>query len=101
MNYKEMVKIIAKDGNEVAKGNIIAREMCHLIDSILDYNYAVDNYIGDGTVIEDKRNQIKNKIALVVTDLDIYMEQLGLTEGVEKKTIKRLEKLTKRVTERN
>lgn len=101
MNYKEMVKVIAEDGNEATKGNIVVREMCHLIDSILDYNYAVDNYVGDGTVIEDKRNQIKNKMTLVVTDLDIYMEQLGLTEEVEKKTIKRLEKLTKRVTERN
>lgn len=101
MNYKEMVKVIAEDGNEATKGNIVVREMCHLIDSILDYNYAVDNYVGDGTVIEDKRNQIKNKMTLVVTDFDIYMEQLGLTEEVEKKTIKRLEKLTKRVTERN
>ena len=98
MKYEEMVKIVA-NGQRTAfeRGDVIIREMCGLIDSILDYRYAGEHYNGDGTALEDKKNLIKKNLVLVTTDLDIYMEQLGITEEVKNKATKRLEKIAKRV----
>ena len=95
MDYKEMIKVIAEDGRSIEdRSNIVIREMCRLIGDICDYDYTVNHYKGDGTAVEDKRNQIKNSLALVMSDLDIYAEQLGITTGVKDKAYKRLKKLT-------
>lgn len=94
--YKEMIKALANDGRSAEdRSNVIIREICRLTSDICDYNYAVGHYKGNGTVIEDKQNQIKNSLALVLSDLSIYAEQLGITEDVETKVKKRLEKLNK------
>lgn len=98
MKYMDMVKTIA-NGERTAfeRGDIIIRELCRLTEDILNYRYAGEHYDGNGNALEDMRNRIKKDLALVKTDLDIYMEQLGITEDVEDKATKRLEKLVKRM----
>ena len=42
--------------------------------------------------IEDKKNSVKNSLTLVMSDLDIYTEQLGLTDKVRDKMEARINK---------
>ena len=96
--YNELVKKIANDKRtSFERGDILVREMCQLIDKIMNYRYTAEHYDGTGNALEDMRNRIKKDLTLVKTDLDIYMEQLGVTEDVEDKATKRLEKLVKRM----
>lgn len=98
MKYMDMVKTIA-NGERTAfeRGDIIIRELCRLTEDILDYRYAGEHYDGNGTVLDDKRNQIKKSLVLVKSDLDVYMEQLGITDEVKDKSNKRLEKITNKI----
>ena len=93
-----MVKTIA-DGDRTVfeRGDIVIRELCKLTENILDYRYAGEHYDGDGTVLEDKKNKIKKTLVLVKSDLDVYMEQLGITDEVRDNTAKRLDKITKKI----
>lgn len=96
--YEELVKVVANSNrSEKERGEILVREIAQLIDKILNYNYTVEHYDGDGTAISDRRNEVKNAIALVKSDLDVYTEQLGLTEVVDKKVADRLEAISKRI----
>jgi hypothetical protein len=94
MKYENMVKIIADSNRtQFERGDILIKEMNRLSTDILDYRYAAEHYNGEGTVIEDKRNQIKNSLVLIKSDLDIYIEQMGMTETVNNKSSKRLSKI--------
>ena len=98
MKYMDMIKKIA-NGERTAfeRGDIIIRELCRLTEDILDYRYAGEHYNGDGTVLDDKRNQIKKSLVIVKSDLDVYMEQLGITDEVRDKSNKRLEKIANKI----
>lgn len=96
--YKDLVSKIA-DGSKTQfeRGDILIREFCRLAEDILDYRYAAEHYNGTGTLLDDKRNQIKNSLVLVKSDLDIYMEQMGITEVVNDKATKRLTRIVDRL----
>ena len=96
--YDELVKVVANSNRtERERGEILVREVAQLIDKILNYNYTVEHYDGKGTVIDDRRNEVKNAIVLVKSDLDVYIEQLGLTEVVNERTEDRLTAISKRI----
>lgn len=98
MRYENMVKVIAdSDRTQFERGDILIKEMNRLSSDILDYRYAAEHYSGDGTVLEDKRNQIKNSLVVIKSDLDVYMEQLGITEVVADKAAKRLDKIVSKM----
>ena len=99
MKYNEMVKKIA-DGNKTRfeRGEVIIKEMNKLSTDILDYKYAAEHCSDDyGTVVEDRKNHIKNSIIVLKSDLDVYIEQLGLTEVIDKKATERLDRLAKKM----
>lgn len=98
MKYKDMVKTVA-NGNKTQfeRGEIIIKEMNRLSTDILDYRYAAERCSGDyGTVLEDRKNHIKKALVVLKSDLDIYIEQLGLTEDITKKATERLDRLVER-----
>lgn len=98
MKYENMVKIMAKSNRtQFERADILIKEMSKLTIDLLDYRYAAEHYKGEGTAINDRKNQIKNSLVLVMTDIDIYMEQMGMTEEVKDKANKRLGKLVNKI----
>lgn len=96
--YKDMVRVIAdSDRTQFERADILIREMCKLTSDLLDYRYASEHYKGDGNVIDDRINAIKNSLALIVADVDIYMEQMNITKEVRDKAAKRMDKLVNKL----
>ena len=75
------------------QSNILLRNMGQLVSAICNYDYAVENYSGNGTVMEDRKNEVCKQLALVKYDLNAYIDDLGLTEEVNNKVEKRAKKL--------
>ncbi len=98
MKYKNMIKAVAdSDRTQFERADILIREMCKLTSDLLDYRYASEHYKGDGNVVDDRINTIKNSLSLVVTDIDIYMEQMNITKEVKDKAAKRMDKLVNKL----
>lgn len=98
MKYKNMIKAVANSNRtQFERADILIREMCKLISDLLDYRYTSEHYKGDGNVVDDRINAIKNSLALIVTDIDIYMEQMNITKEVRDKAAKRMDKLVNKL----
>ena len=98
MGYKEdVVKIANSDKTSFERGDIIIKEMNRLATNILDYRYAAEHYEGNGNVLEDTKNNVVNSLAILISDLDVYTEQLGVEDKIKYKTYKRIEKIAKKV----
>lgn len=97
MNYEEALEICANSDKTVeSRGELIIRDMCRMINDILDYKYALENYHGTGTVLEDKRNVIKKSLVLLESDLDIYKKMLGINEDIFTAKTKRVTKIAEK-----
>lgn len=97
MKYEEMIKVLANDGmSELDREDILIREMAKLVEDLLHYRY-VTTHDTKGTVVEDSKNLIKKSATLVETDLNVLIEQMGLTDDVRKRSRKRLDKLVDKV----
>lgn len=98
MKYENMVKLMADSNrSQFERADILIKEMSKLTMDLLDYRYTAEHYKGEGTAVNDRKNQIKNSLVLVMTDIDIYMEQMGITEEVKDKANKRLSKLVNKI----
>lgn len=98
MNYWDMVRKLAKSNKtETERGEILIKDMLRLVTDIIDYKHTKEYYKGDGTTIQDKKNSLRKSIILVMSDLDIYTEQMGFTESVKKKSSERLSKIIEKV----
>lgn len=98
MKYENMVKIMANSNRtQFERADVLIKEMSKLTMDLLDYRYTAEHYKGEGTVVDDRKNQIKNSLVLVMTDIDIYIEQMGMTEEVKDKANKRLGKLVNKI----
>lgn len=98
MDYRKAVKTMAKGDRDILeKGDVLIKEMCKLITEIMDYRYASVHYKSTkGTVMSDKVNQIRNATAVVVGDLEVYAESLGITDSVQSRKVKRIIKIAQR-----
>jgi len=96
MYVEAIKKLVDDDRTEVERGDIMIREMCRLTNDLLDYRYAVENYKGKGSALNDQVNTIANSIALLMSDLDIYAEYMGITDKVAQKKENRVIKLAKK-----
>lgn len=93
MKYDELIQKNINNVTSFERGDVLVREMCQLIDNIMGYRYVAEN--GKGTELEDNKNRVKKSIILVKSDLDVYIEQLGITEDVYDGAKKRLKRLMK------
>lgn len=99
MGYKEnVVKIANSKKTSFERGDTIIKEMSRLTSDILDFRYAAEHYDGNGTVLSDKKNSIKNSLIILMSDLDVYIEQLGLTEEIKKQENKRLDRIADKIS---
>ena len=99
MKYKTMIQIIIQnnDKTELERGDILIKDMSRLIVDLVNYRYAVENYKGDQEgVLQDHLAKVKNSVALLMGDLDIYNEQVGITAKVEDKKTDRMNRIVKR-----
>ena len=102
MQYNEMVRTIAKDGDVSVndRGHLLIREMSKLIDAIMDDEYVDEHYHSNvESVLYDKTMAIKNSMAILEGDLDLYKEVLGITDKVENKKENRIHKIYGRMTQ--
>lgn len=93
MKYDELIKKNVNNATSFERGDVLVREMCQLIDNIMGYRYVAEN--GKGTELEDNKNKVKKSIILVKSDLDVYIEQLDISEDVYDGAKKRLKRLIK------
>lgn len=97
MEYRDNVKILARnERDEIEAAEVIIKEMCQLTTSFLNYKYTVDHYKGEGTAISDKVDTIKNNLAVLLGDIDVYMEQMNITSKVVDKKESRIARLAKK-----
>lgn len=104
MEYREMVRQIAKaDVTEIERGEMLIRRMANMIDVILNYKYVVEHYNGGetSTTLTDEVNRIKNELALLVSEFDIYMETLCITDKVKEKAENRASRILRKINQRN
>lgn len=98
-NYNEMITTIANgDMGKFERGELIIREMCKMTECILNYKYAAVHYKGSGTIVEDKLSEVKNAMAVLVSDMDVYAVQMGIKDKVDEKAAKRIEKISQKLT---
>ena len=98
MNYEEALEVCANSDKTVEnRGELIIRNMCRMINDILDYKYALENYHGTGTVIDDKRNVVKNSMALLESEIDIYKTMLDITDDVFTTKVKRTVRIAEKI----
>lgn len=98
MNYEEALGVCANSDKTVeSRGELIIRNMCRMINDILDYKYALENYHGTGTVIDDKRNVVKNSMALLESEIDIYKTMLDITDDVFTTKVKRTVRIAEKI----
>lgn len=98
MSYVDDVKKIVANSNVSIEDeeNIVVKNMCILIEKIIDYRYAVRHYKGNNlNVIEDKVSSIKNAMSVTGSNLDIYAEMLNIYEKVEYKKVQRITKMNR------
>ena len=99
MKYKTMIQIIVQnnDRTELERGDVLIKDMSRLIVDLVNYRYAVENYKGNQEgVLQDNLSKVKNSVALLMGDLDIYNEQVGITAKVEDKKTDRMNRIVKR-----
>lgn len=98
MSYIDDVKKIVANSNVSIEDeeDIIVKNMCILIEKIMDYRYAARHYKGNNlNVIEDKVSSIKNAMSVTGSNLDIYAEMLDIYEKVEHKKEQRITKMSR------
>ena len=99
MKYKTIIQIIVQnnDKTELERGDILIKDMSLVIVDLVNYRYAAENYKGDQErVLQDNLSKVKNSVALLMGDLDIYNEQVGITAKVEDKKTDRMNRIVKR-----
>ena len=97
---RDTIKIIANTDMSIHdRGNNLIKDMSKLTENILDYRFACENYKGgtNSTVTDDMVNKIKNSLALLISDINIYTEQLHITNKVRDKADKRLNRIANRI----
>lgn len=96
MKYEDGIKTIAGGDITIAeRSSRVVKMMAEFTAEIVDYNYAAEHYKGSGSVMEDCLNKLKNKMALVMSEMDIYAEQLGVTDKVVEKKKARINRILK------
>lgn len=97
MTYEEMIKVIAStDVSTAERGEELIKSACKMIEAILEHKYAVDhNFSSD--IINDKMNTLKNKMATMVSDVDVFMHSCRITESVLYKAKKRIKGIVARL----
>lgn len=92
MNYEEMIKVIAKDTDLMTQTDVVIREMCQAVDRMLKYRYSNHNYNKGNRdeVLNDKANEIKNSMSILLGDIDVYLSCLNVTDQTKEKKEQRL-----------
>lgn len=97
--YEDMVRVIAKSDRTITeRGEQIIKDVGKVIETIMNYNYTVAHYEGNAEgVVQDKVGSIKNSLAILESDVDVYKESLGITRKVWEKKQKRVNKIMDRI----
>ena len=98
MKYRDAVRTMTDTKrDELDRGDILIREMCRLTNDLLDYRYTISHYEGTQEgVYSDKVGTIKNSLAILLGDIDMYTEYMGITDKVNKKKEERVIKLAQK-----
>ena len=92
--YNKSIEILISDKDEDERIDLIIKAMSKLTNDLLDYRYMVNNYKGDSQeLFANKMDTIKNAIAVLEGELDIYKTMNGITEKTRKRKEQRVSKL--------
>lgn len=97
---EDIIKVFRHDGiSEIERGDVLIKNMCRVTTDLLNYRYTVNHYVGDdtSTVVTDIVCRIKNSLALLLSDMEIYMDQLDITDKVRQKKVERINKLAEKI----
>ena len=92
--------IAASDKSEIERADMLIKEMCKVTNDLLDYRYTVEHYTGNptSTVLRDRVNAIKNSMTVLISDMEIYAEQMDFREDMERQMEKRINKIADRLS---
>lgn len=96
MEYDNNVNKLAETGDQEERSQVLIKGMCRVIEDIINYNRTKKHYQSDNlnnTVVTDNKNKIKNSLAILQGDLDVYAEMLSIRKDVISKTHKRIKKI--------
>lgn len=101
IKYSDAVKIVAgSDYTLLERGDMIMRDMAWLAESLVNYRYSYDHVEGDrDTALENRMSAIKNNMAILAGELDVYMELAGIRDSVVAKKTNRIRGIANRVKE--
>ncbi len=104
MDARRAIEILAYDVNitEREQESRAIKGMAEVMCSIVDYQYADQHYNGDTREVDlqDRRKQVKNAIGIMLGDLQVYMEMLGITNMAWGKATSRLVSMAERKLEK-
>lgn len=95
------IRLILNNGHYTTeeRGELLIRSFAKVTEAIVNYNYAKNHYDGDdsSSVLKDKLSSIKSQFSLLVSDMELYEEHLGIKELVDAKAQSRLRKMAERI----
>lgn len=92
--YNKSIEILISNKDEDERIDLIIKAMAKLTNDLLDYRYMVNNYKGDSQeLFSNKMDTIKNAIAVLEGELDIYKAMNDITEKTRKRKEQRVSKL--------
>lgn len=92
--YNKSIEILISNKDEDERIDLIIKAMAKLTNDLLDYRYMVNNYKGDSQeLFSNKMDTIKNAIAVLEGELDIYKAMNDITEKTRKRKEQRIIKL--------
>lgn len=96
------IKAIAQSGKtEFERAEMLMKSMAKVNLALLDYKYAYENYDGNKEVLmKDKLSTVKNTMANMLFDAEVYMETVGITELTRQKERSKVEKIAKIIIEK-
>ena len=95
MEYRKAIRVLSSgDRNELERGDILIKEMSRLTTDILNYRYISEHYKGvQEKVMIDNVNKIKNSLAILLGDMEVYMDCLNISNDVTDKKRNRITKI--------
>ena len=89
MKYRDAIKKVADGKDDQETCDILIKDMNRFINDMLDYRYMVNHYDGKDKLAEAV-GTIKNSMATLMGDLEVYAELMDITDQLQSKKENRI-----------
>lgn len=81
----------------------VIKMMCKVTTTLLEHEHTYYNFYGKGRerILQEEKNKVKKDLVLLLSNIEILTEMLGIREEVKTKTEMRLKKVAERIEKKN